>query len=132
MSTVWCDRLASYERWDDRVRQAILWLGLQGILPVDVADPVDVIERAKRAEPERMKLAAVLRAVHTIEGEGRWRAAELIKVAPNGETEHTVLGVPIELKAERSNALCDALMEVAGDRGAINPRMLGRWIERNS
>jgi len=73
------DRLASYEQWDDRVRQAVLWLGLQDILPVAVADPFDVIERAKRAEPERMKLAAVLRAVYALYGDGRWRTAELIE-----------------------------------------------------
>ena len=81
------DRLASFEQWDDRVRQAVLWLELQGILPVAVADPVDVIERAKRTEPERMKLSAVLRAVHALEDDGRWRAADLIKVATDGEVE---------------------------------------------
>jgi Toprim domain-containing protein len=109
------DRLASYEQWDDRVRQAVLWLGQQDILPVSISDPVDVIERAKRSEPERMKLAAVLRAVHALKADGRWRTADLIELTVNGNA-----------------TLRDALTEVAGDRGAINSRMLGRWIERQA
>jgi hypothetical protein len=125
-------RLASYEEWDDRVRQAVLWLGMQGILPVSVADPVDVIERAKRSEPERMKLAAVLRAVHALYGDGRWRTAELMQVATTGEKDNAPTGGPITIKTAQSDALCSALLEVAGDRGAINPKMLGRWIERKA
>ena len=35
-------------------------------------------------------------------------------------------------RPERSNALADAFMEVAGDRGIINARMLGRWIEKQA
>jgi hypothetical protein len=74
-----------------------------------------------------MKLSAVLRAVHASEDDGRRRAADLIKVATDGDSEGGV-----RIKTERSNALADAFMEVAGDRGVINPRMLGRWIEKHA
>ena len=39
------DRLASFERWDDLIRQAVLWIAAQGI--ADLGDPTACIERAK-------------------------------------------------------------------------------------
>jgi hypothetical protein len=114
------DRLASYERWDDRIRQAVTWIGQQGIMPPNAAvgDPVEVIERAKRAEPERAKLSALLAAVHALKGDSPWRVANLIGLS-KGEED----GV-------KAAILRDALEEIAGQRGDINRHKLGRWIEK--
>jgi hypothetical protein len=126
------DRLGSFELWDDRVRQAVIWLGKQGVLPMQVADPKAVVEVAKRNEPERMKLAAVLRAIHAIKLDQRWRTAEVIKLAKEGEREFGSNGAPIQVNTAEHASLCEVLEEVAGERGSINPRRLGRWIERNA
>jgi hypothetical protein len=43
-----------------------------------------------------------------------WRVAELVR------------------EAELNARLQDGLEEIAGDHGKINPRILGRWIERHA
>lgn len=48
--------------------------------------------------------------------EADWRVADLIRRVDQEWAD----GGPLQ----------DALEEIAGDRGKINPRMLGRWIER--
>jgi hypothetical protein len=121
------DRIASFEAWDDRVRQAVIWIGRQGLMPdgASVADPVNVMERAKRAEPERVKLGALLMAAHSVMRDGRWRVADLIKAAEPAAGGHASC-------SEDVAALRAALEEIAVERGAINPRILGRWIERQA
>jgi hypothetical protein len=119
------DRLASFEDWDCRVRQAVLWLNSGGLMPegASVADPVGSIERAKHDEPERQKLAAILVLAHDLRGHAKWRVADLIEQAREAFTNPMSAG-------EKIKALNNAMMEIAGERGDINPRMLGRWIER--
>ena len=108
------DRLASYERWDDLIRQCVLWMADQGI--ADLGDPTACIEQAKAQEPERQKLAAFLEATAAAMEAREWRVAELVRKADSDWLD---------------GRLKDALDDIAGDRGKINPRILGRWIERN-
>ena len=110
------DRLASFELWDDLVRQCILWIARQGI--AELGDPTACIETAKEQEPKRQKLAAFLDSAASAMGDDDWRVADLIR--------HASLPDGGNWKA----ALQDALEEIAGERGTINPRILGRWIER--
>jgi hypothetical protein len=119
------DKLASYEAWDSRVRQAVIWLAAQDIMPVPIGDPVDAIERAKRDEPEHQKLAALLTAVHATMRGGSWRVADLIKAAEQAVSSPTTCPEPI-------GVLRETLEEIAGDFGKINPRKLGRWIEKQA
>jgi hypothetical protein len=119
------DKLASYEAWDNRVRQAVVWLAAQDILPAPMGDPVDAIERAKKDEPEHQKLAALLTAAHATKNDGRWRVAELIK-----ESELAV-SAPVTC-GDHITALRSAIEEIASEHGKINPRILGRWIEKQA
>ena len=107
------DRLASFERWDDIIRQCVLWIAEKGI--ADLGDPTACIEAAKQKEPERQKLAAFLEAAASVMKD-KWRIADLIRQAGS--------------LLDGAAALQDALDEIAGERGNINPRILGRWIER--
>jgi hypothetical protein len=119
------DKLASYEQWDNRVRQAVIWLAAQDIMPAPISDPVDAIERAKRDEPEHQKLAALLTAAHATMQDGRWRVVDLIKVSePAASSPVTCSEVVAVLR--------EAIEEIASDHGKINPRILGRWIERHA
>ena len=86
----------------------------QGI--ADLGDPTACIERAKDQEPERQKLAAFLEATAAVMEAKDWRVADLIRRVDQDWAD----GGPLQ----------DALEEIAGDRGKINPRILGRWIER--
>jgi hypothetical protein len=51
------DRLASYERWDDLIRQCVLWAADQGI--AGLGDPTACIQQAKEQEPERKKAGGI-------------------------------------------------------------------------
>ncbi len=117
------DRLASFEAWDDLIRQCVLWMTDQGV--AQLGDPAASIANAKEQEPERQKLAAFLETTAAIMGVGadgvRWRTGDLIQRAKNAP-----------LTDESGQALHDVLLEIAGERQSINPRILGRWIERHT
>lgn len=109
-------RTASFETWDDLVRQPIGWIaeharGVDG-LPA-LADPLLSAQRAFDADPESTKLRALL---------STWWAEfnDMPKTVPAAVAR---AGDDGELRA--------ALDEVAGQGGRINNRMLGRWIERH-
>ncbi len=118
------DRLASFEHWDDLIRQGVMWTAKLGF--ADLGDPTSCIETAKAKEPERQKLAAFLEAAAAVMEDRDWRVADLIKRA---EGPHNPDYVPSEL-GRKEAVLHDALEEIAGERGNINPRVLGRWVER--
>lgn len=110
-------RTASFEHWDDLVRQPLCWLaGLvhqsaDPELPT-LADPMEAAARAFEQDPETTKLAAMLEAWHEAFGGMQTTVASVIR---RGDTD------------ER---LGTALEEIAGQGGKVNSRMLGRWIER--
>ena len=89
----------------------------------DLGDPTACIETAKQQEPERQKLAAFLEAAASVM-DGDWRVNDLIR--------HADIHLPVKGGSMDKQAyLKDALDEIAGERGTINPRVLGRWIERH-
>ncbi|MDQ7830267.1 MAG: hypothetical protein RDU30_00915 [Desulfovibrionaceae bacterium] len=106
------DRLASFEHWSDSVRHAVVELGREGFL--SVADPVGSIDEAFAADPETNKLSALLVTWQAAFGDRPVKVGEAIK------------------RAGDDDALAEALAEIAGERGVVNDRRLGRWIERNS
>ena len=118
-------RIASFELWDDLVRQPLCWLRERVMeserhltdLPLFV-DPADSIDRAASENPETSKLAALLNA---------W-------IATFGTTP-TSPAQAITKAAETFGAcsvLFDALDEIAGQNSKLNVRILGRWLERHA
>ena len=118
-------RIASFELWDDLVRQPLCWLRERMVesgrdltdLPKFV-DPVDSIDRAASENPETSKLAALLNAWIATFGTTPTSPAQAITKAT-------------ELFGAQS-VLFDALDEIAGQNSKPNVRMLGRWLERHA
>jgi hypothetical protein len=118
-------RIASFELWDDLVRQPLCWL--QGThvgvgpdltdLPLFV-DPADSIDRAASENPETSKLAALLNAWIATFGTTPTSPAQAITKA------NRTFGA--------QSVLFDALDEIAGQNGKLNVRILGRWLERHA
>jgi hypothetical protein len=116
-------RIASFELWDDLVRQPLCWLrkfaadSAHPDLPV-FDDPSMSITRSESANPDQAKLSAMLNA---------WFDAF-------GDTPTTVATAISETREYTPTAvmLKDAADEIAGQRGVINSRILGRWIERHA
>lgn len=105
--------IGSFEEWDELVRQCVIWVGKNELLPV--SDPAVCMRQAKEQDPARQKLAVFLDAVNTAFLNREWRSQDLIKHA----------------NENRAGDLYEAIDEIAGERGVINPRRLGRWIDAN-
>lgn len=106
------DRTASFEQWSDTIRRVVVGVANDGLM--DVADPVGSIDAAYESDPETGKLAALLAGWSEAFEDKPVLVGEAIKVAPEFD----------DLNA--------AMQEIAGERGYVNDRRLGRWIERNA
>jgi hypothetical protein len=112
-------RTASFELWDDLVRQPIVWIAelakMKTALP-SFADPLAVIQRQFDNDPTTQRLDAFMRGWSSLYGEFPTTAKKAIHDAMMGET-----------------MLYETLEEIAAESGrAINSRTLGRWMERNT
>lgn len=118
-------RIASFELWDDLVRQPLCWLKERMIessrdlkdFPMFV-DPTESIDRAASENPETAKLAALVNAWIDVFGNTPTSPAQAIAQASEGFGSRSVL--------------FDALDEIAGQNGKLNVRILGRWLERHA
>lgn len=106
------DRTASFESWSDTIRRAVVGVAADELM--DVSDPVGSIDAAYAEDPETAKLRALLTV---------WNDRY-------GKAPSTVAQVKAD--AVNDDALKAALEEIAWDGREINPRRLGRWIERNA
>jgi hypothetical protein len=97
------NRLGSFEDWSDLIRGALLWLGC--------ADPVESMEAIRKADPRRADLANVA---------AQWRAVI-------GDAERVTVAEVVKFAGTRAE-LREALFAVAGERGAVNNRRLGKWL----
>jgi len=106
-----CRGLAGYGNWSDHCRQPLLWLG--------IADPTESVFSAMAEDPDRDMLLRLLDA---------WMQAF-------GRTAAMVRDVMRRTMSPSNNEnaeLRDVLLEIAGERGDINPRKLGWWIRRHA
>jgi hypothetical protein len=116
-------RIASFELWDDLIRQPLCWLKQfvaqagRSDLP-DYDDPSLSITHSASENPEEVKLGALLNA---------WYAA-----FGNVPTTVAAAKLSVQYQTNTGNPLAEILDEIAGQQGKINVRVLGRWIERHA
>ncbi len=120
------DRTASFEDWSDLVRRAVIWVRDEELM--DVADPVGSIDASYDEDPETTKLRALLQSWRKAFDDSPRKVAEVItaSVFPVGLLESD----DEKAEAGTTNDLREALVEIAGQRGEINPRILGHWLKR--
>lgn len=116
-------RIASFELWDDLVRQPLCWLkqliGPSGRTDLpNFADPAESITRSESENPDQAKLTAMLNAWYSAFG----TTPTTIATATSFTDQHSPASVH----------LADAVDEIAGQNGKVNVRILGRWIERHA
>jgi putative DNA primase/helicase len=110
--------LGSLEEWSRSVREALIWLG--------EPDPCRSIEGIRQEDPERVKVANVLREWHSVCGPGPIRVQELIDAAL-ALTEWQAGQQP----KPRNPGLRDALVAVADNGiGKLNKQAVANWIAR--
>ncbi len=108
--------LASFPDWSRMVRGALLWLG--------TADPVDTIETARADDPEVARFRAVVSAWANTAAANKSLTAGELKAQAEKHDPH----LPGALAFPELN---QALLDVAGHRGTIDPRRLGHFLGRN-
>ncbi len=104
-----CDRTASFELWSDTVRHAVVEVGREGFM--ELPDPCNAIDTSFETDPDTLKLGALLAAWDAHGFDRPQSVAEILDACG------------------RAPDLEDAVDEIAGERGQINRRRLGRWIE---
>lgn len=119
-------RTASFEMWDDLVRQPLCWLAElvrehnaqhpDDPLPT-FDDPMKAAALAFEADPETTKHGALLEAWHQVFGTTPTTVAQAVKRAA------TAFG-------DMSTPLGEALDEIAGQGGRVNVRIAGRWLDK--
>lgn len=127
-------RTASFEIWDDLVRQPVCWVATWADLAEGFADPLDAVTKTFELDPETAKLAALLVAWREVLGAnppGTVINATAKRITVGRLVDHVTSGWADPYGNDDARALLrDALVEIAGDRaGVINRRILGRWIE---
>lgn len=110
-------RLASFEAWDDLVRQTVVWCDL-ALDPFGFGDPMDLIREAQAADPEADALFALLDALRDRFGRAEFAAKEV-------QAAMTAHG----LVDPRADDLRTALVDLAGDKAAATTRGIGRVLK---
>ena len=107
--------LASFEDWSTLVRSALVWLG--------EADPCTSMESAREDDPELTEMREVLTLWQQHVGVDGRTARDIAEEASRRLVSQ--MGEPTDFAAPE---LRDALLRIAGDRGTISTRRLGKWL----
>ncbi len=135
--------MASFEVWDDLVRQAVCWLAsLQtagqvptGELPTGeiyprLVDPMQAVTEAVQADPARSQQGRLLSAWATEIGTGH--ARETTVTTRQLEQIHPAMRTTVATAdgADRPETLYEVLKSLAGTPGGISTRSLGKLLSR--
>ncbi len=107
--------LASFEDWSALVRSALVWLGEK--------DPCTSMELAREDDPELTEMREVLTLWQQHVGADGRTARDIAEEASRRLASQ--IGEPTDFAAPE---LRDALLRIAGDRGTISTRRLGKWL----
>lgn len=112
-------RTASFETWDDLVRQTVCWIDAM-IVPGAYGDPLDLVRRAHADDPEQESLFVLLEALAEL-FPGMWfTARDVHQRAARGRAD--------AFATDSETVLAEALVEVAGERAIASTRSIGRIL----
>jgi hypothetical protein len=111
-------RMASFELWDDYVRQTVAWVD-KVVFPGRVTDPMEAVMGAQASDPEQEALSVLLSAWQAVLGNGAYTAGDALSAVA-----HTVDPVKRQAKGQ----IHQALEELNHDRPVTSARSLGRIL----
>jgi hypothetical protein len=112
-------RTASFEAWDDLVRQTVCWIGAE-IAPGRFGDPLDLVRRAQGSDPEQESLFALLAALDNVFSNRWFTAREACQRASRARSDHYA--------AAGEKALAEALADIVGERLLASSKSVGRTL----
>lgn len=107
-------RMASFEAWDDLVRQTVCWIGAE-IAPSAFGDPLDLVRRAQGSDPEQESLFALLEALEGAFASGWFTARETSQRAARARLD----GFAVTTE----KALAEALADIGGEHEERRPHL---------
>lgn len=113
-------RMASFELWDDVVRQTVAWIN-EDVAPGRFGDPLDLVRRAQREDPEQEAHFALLEALSDVFPDMWFTARDTVQRVQSGGTSGPGMG--------DANALSEAILDVAGERALSSTKSLGRVLK---
>lgn len=113
-------RMASFEAWDDLVRQTVCWIGAE-IAPGEFGDPLELVRRAQGSDPEQESLFALLEALEGVFAKDWFTARDVCQRAARGRTDIYAV--------EAEKMLAEALVDFVKERTSPSPRTVGRILQ---
>lgn len=114
-------RMASFEQWDDFVRQTVAWIDRE-VAPGQFGDPMEAVTNAQEADPEQDALSALLGGIRA-KWPGEWvTARNLVEVVKKANDPNTAAYLTDEEKD-----IVEALNDLA-PRAGMSSRSLGRVL----
>ncbi|MCG8612019.1 MAG: hypothetical protein MI864_15950 [Pseudomonadales bacterium] len=107
-------KMASFEVWDDMVRQPIAWLG-RVVFPDKYQDVIKAIDDAQNSDPEQEALADLLNSLRELFGGNPFAAKDLIMSSRDFSAKHSHIE--------------SALQEIAPNINHTNPKSIGRVLQ---
>lgn len=119
-------RLASFEEWDDWVRQTVCWLATLPGCPLKLDDPIKSIENNQNQDPEREYLIWVLSSWYSLYGNNPKITKDIVAdIYGNGA------GTANSNIQNGRITLLDAVSSAINHNSSqINPKKLGEWLNR--
>lgn len=118
--------LGSYTEWDCTIRQLLLWLGRQDIMPFQSVDVATVVKANGADDPERIAYTAFLEAARALHGDKAFTLRHLTS-ANDGMF---AVGTPEQLSAARALAETAAELAPARQGQDYNANALGLLLSR--
>ena len=116
-------RTASFEEWDDLIRQCVAWLAEKKIV-TDVSDPGVSMQTAKENAPGQQTLALFYNGIDNAYGMGAWKASDVMKRAARDIKGDEELHEALDNIAHEKG--CDAGSWRTGQMGGQQGRNLHR------
>ena len=113
-------RTASFESWDDLVRQTVCWVDRE-IAPGEFGDPLELMQKAQGADPEQECLFALLEALSDVFGSRWFTAKEVCRSAMQARANC--------LADACDQALAEALADIGGEKSLSSTRSTGRILQ---
>ena len=116
-------RMASFDAWDDVVRQTVTWIGTE-VAAGHYGDPLELVVRAQGNDPEQESLFGLLEALSDVFRDLWFTAKDVRERAQRGRDGYNAT-------ADES-ALAEAIVDIIGDRAVASTKSVGRMLRFRS
>lgn len=119
--TVAAGSMGSFEQWERLVRQCVCWLIDEGLTPVPMADPLEVMTLSKAEDPGHTQHGQILELWHRVFGN------RIVQVRDLGLLVNSFDAT----RSDDERELARAVGEITPARGGFTGRYFAGWLRRH-